>query len=510
MDNDNKIKDTRVNDSKSHSNANPEKIHQEVILFLGDELNTIHRQTSSQTYDIEREYAKTRKNVSLLPIAILLICFLAVFGIAYVMNRVINAHNEEISVSLQEFDDLNLKGLLDTVSTAQANYDTALKNKIVLQTDMEEKLKAAKEAFDNDKFVIDSMNLKFKKVYNDKIAVARQKYNAEVKAIHNEYDSRISALDKEIAEYKTQLAEFDAAKVQAAREQEKILDSERQLREIEKQKIVDSYEERIAEMNQKTQEMQAKHSEEIRKAVSNVSEQFREEMKTLDPQITDEELNAYIARINGEEGGSFDVTELLGDVSFNSEYVAGSIRDYQKLYDDYEKLDKVVAAVPQKNSIPAFVKAEKNLVNKMGKAFVDTTVSLYEENQELYGQIDSLSKDFDEERKFLKGDIKTQQNYYETTLENVLTQAKTNAILLYAESYERINVYVVPKARYLIKENGTDAEIKASKPIKGKIFRESEDKDNFYFVVGTDKNGKQYEVNFAALEPGTPIKILSK
>lgn len=496
MDNDNKIK------------TNPEEIHQEVMLFLGEELDSIHKKTSGQTYDIEKEYAKTKKNFSFTPTLILICCFLAVFGIAFFMNKVISAHNEEITVSLKEFDDLNLKGLLDTVSTAQANYDAAVKNKIALETDMETKLKQAKESYDNEIFVIDSMHLKFKKVYNDKVEVVRQKYNADVKAIHDEYDSQISAINKEVQEYKNQLADFDAAKVQAAREQEKALDSERQLREMEKKRIIDSYEARIVDMNQKIQTMQTHHSEEIRNAVANMNEQFKEEMKTLDPEIKDEEINSYVAEINAEASKDFDITDLLGEVSLESEYVAGSVRDYQKIYDDYQRLDNIVKSVPQKNSIPEVGKAARSLVNKMGKTFVDTTISLYEENKELYEQIDSISKDFDEEREFLKGDIKTQQNYYEETLENILSLAKTSAVLLYAENYDRMNVYVSPKARYLITPEGADAEIKASKTIKGRII--VDDDGNYLFKVGIDKSGNYYSVNFEDLQPGIPIKILSK
>ena len=71
-------------------------------------------------------------------------------------------------------------------------------------------------------------------------------------------------------------------------------------------------------------------------------------------------------------------------------------------------------------------------------------------------------------------------------------------------------VYVSEKARYLITEEGADAEFKIDKAtIKGKIFKEEEG-ENFYFVVGEDKNGNQFAVDFATLVPGTLIKILSK
>ena len=85
---------------------------------------------------------------------------------------------------------------------------------------------------------------------------------------------------------------------------------------------------------------------------------------------------------------------------------------------------------------------------------------------------------------------------------------KTSAVLEFASDYEHMPVYVAGKARYLIGENGADAEFKADKTIKGKILR-AED-DSFYFEVGNDKNGERFEVNFESIAPGTPVKILSK
>ena len=55
MDNDNKI--TKISEEQK---AN--QIHNEVMLFLGKELERIHQTSSEQTYNIENEYAKSKKN----------------------------------------------------------------------------------------------------------------------------------------------------------------------------------------------------------------------------------------------------------------------------------------------------------------------------------------------------------------------------------------------------------------------------------------------------------------
>ena len=75
MDNDNKINGA----GKNMQNA--EQRHKEVLLFLNDELNRLQTVNSANSYDLEKEYAKTKKNkspfVALILITSLLVVFLA-------------------------------------------------------------------------------------------------------------------------------------------------------------------------------------------------------------------------------------------------------------------------------------------------------------------------------------------------------------------------------------------------------------------------------------------------
>ena len=55
MDNDNKISKQKITS---------EQRHKEVLLFLNEELNRLQTSNSSESYDLEKEYAKTKKNKS--------------------------------------------------------------------------------------------------------------------------------------------------------------------------------------------------------------------------------------------------------------------------------------------------------------------------------------------------------------------------------------------------------------------------------------------------------------
>lgn len=497
MDNDNKI--TKISEEQK---AN--QIHNEVMLFLGKELERIHQTSSEQTYNIENEYAKSKKNHSPFSALMLIGCFLVVFSIAFIMTKTISSHNEEISVSVAEFDDLNLKNLLNTVTAAQTNYDNAVKQRAAVEGDMAVKLKAAEDSHTNDIFVIDSMTRLSRKKRAELMYEADKNYKEAVTAIHEEYDAQLVQAEKEIEEYKAQLAEFDAAKVQAAKEKEKALDSERKVKELEQKKIKDQYEIRIAELNKKLSDTQEQNTEAIRSAVSAVSAQYQTELALLDPKLNDEKAGSIIQKTKNTAAPDFNATSALAQKNISSQKLSNTMNEYQKLYDDYKYLDKVVRDVPQKNSIPTYTAASRELVNEMGAAFVNTTASLYNETVQLNEKINSLSNELTESKK----QISDQQAFYEQTYETLLSLAKTNAVIMFATDYDNMRVYVTGKARYLITEEGADAEFKADKTVKGKIFR-AED-NSFYFEVGTDKNDETYEVNFDSIVPGTPVKILSK
>lgn len=511
MGNDDKIKAAAMTDEEKSN-----QIHKEVMLFLGDELERIHHGTSDQSYNIEEEYAKSKKNHSPFSALMLIGCFLLVFGIAFFMTRIITSNNQEITVSLEEFDDLNLKNLLNTVTAAQNNYENAVKKRAAIEGDMAVKLKAAEDAHTNDVFVIDSMNLRSKKIYNQRISEVEEKYSAAVAAIHEEYDAQLIQAEREVEEYKKQLAEFDAAKIESAKEKEKALDSERKVKELEQKKIKDQYEARISELNKKLADTQKRSSEDIRAAVGSVSSQYQSEIDKLDPVLNDKAAKDIIKNAGTMNAEDFSGEASINKHGINSSKVSSAMNAYQNVFDQYNYLDKTISSIPQKNSIPSYVAASHKLVNTMGETFVNTTVSFYNETVELNGKItelngkvNSLNEKLTEQRNQMEAELASQKTFYEETLENIMTVAKTNAIIMSATDYDDIMIYVSGKARYLIGEEGADAEIKVEKfSFKGKIFRA--ENDGFRFEVAEDKNGNRPEIPFDILICGTPVKILSK
>lgn len=486
----------------------PKNIHNEVMLFLGDELQRIHQESSTQSYDIETEYEKTKHHKTYFTAIVLFCTCVFVFGASWLLSAIISKHDEEVTVSLAEFDDLNLKGLLDSVSKVQTQYDNALKNKMNLENDMDTAIRAADNKLENDIFIIDSMKIRSKSEYNKKVDAAKAERRKTVNAIHEQYDSQIAFAEKELAEYKAQLEEYNTTKIESAKEREKLLDSERQLRELQEKEITDKYEARISELENSIQELRRVNNESMRKSVSEVASKYLEEINSLDPVIDDPEMDEFIEEVLQNETPDYDAETALQEKEIKNERMVKFYNQYQDLYDSYYVLDEVIAEIPQKNSIPSYIAASHELVNQMTVAYVDTTSLLHDENIDLKHKVDKLNKQIETEKADAQKKVDEQKEICDNVLISVLKSAKANAAIISAESAEEILIFVIPSARSLIKDTGTDVEIKAGKTVKGKIFP-TEDA-NYKFVPATDKNGNPVPVDFSKVEVGSVVKIVSK
>ena len=255
--------------------------HKDVLLFLNEELNNLQDRTTTETYNLEREYAKTKKNKSPFVFLLLFICFGATLGVAWILSNVISKQNQNIEINLEEFDALNLKDLLDSVTKVQDRYDNAVKQQSLYKSELEAQLKDAEQKRDDDLFLIESLS----EIDAESVAGKRRQVNNEyykkVEEIRAEYEPKIAELEQEIDQYKKELESYDASKIDAARERDMAVDGERQIQELERQRLVEMYERQIADLQKRLNASSDNKS--YRKAVNQVSGKYKTEMDKLDP-----------------------------------------------------------------------------------------------------------------------------------------------------------------------------------------------------------------------------------
>lgn len=505
MDNDNKINDMNAQN----------ETHNDVRLFLDEEIKKLQEVGTSDSYNIVNEYAATKKNKSPFVFLILAGCFLVISLISFIITKTISNDNRETENALSElheFDDLNLKTLLDSSTRAQTNYDNAVREKVNIQNQMNSQLKSAAASRDNDLFAIESMNIKSKKELENRIAAVENEYNNKVLEIQNEFNDQLESADLQIEEYRKQLESFDAAKIDSAREQEKLLNSERQLKEIEIQSIRNEYEELLKKKDEDIEQIRQQNTNDIRNTITEVSKEYQDKIDILDPVINDDEASKIITELSQTDFPDFDRNEILTEES--DEDIVQALNDWQNIYDNYKYIDNLLSAIPNSNSVPSYRQTSRKLVNSLGGLFLDTA-DLFEERKDSYlNEISSLENEvlnLNEELTKTQENLQNSNDEWASCFDGLLVAAKSNAAVISANSKENIKVFVSPKARYLFAESETgtlDSEIKAGKTIRGQIVQNED--ESFNFVPDLDKDGNQVDFDLEKITPGLTIKILAK
>ena len=484
MDNDNKI------DNKS---SGIHKRHDEVLLFLDEELKNLQKGSNQDVYDIKKEYAKTKNNKSPFTILVLVATTVVLLATALIITKVVSKQNQNITVNLEEFDSLNLRDLLDTVFRTQDDYNTAVKNKASLEAEQARAVKEAEAKRDNDLFVLESLKLgKTETASRSKTIV--NECNVAVSSIKTQYAALIAEVDAQIEVFQKQMAEYDNSKVRQAQEQEKALNSERQLRQLEQMELTGKYEKKITDLQNAMDRLRIQNQEEIRKSVTEVQTKYQAEIDKLDPILSDPAAKAIVDAAYISGASKLNTSNVATAASVSDEKLLSAYENYQKYYNDYEYLNNKIAAIPQKHTIPTYVAANSKLVNQMGAAFTDATMNLYQKNVQLQKKLDDAKKIED------------------IVFTNLLTVSRATALVYSANSEDDIQIFVAERARSMVDEvAGAGAEMVIGKvSVKGRVMMDEDGVYRFHMGEDTEGNPIPLPVEISAVTPGIFVKLMNK
>lgn len=497
MDNDNKIEN------------NPNR-HQEVLLFLQNELEPLKQKNRNSTYDLEKEYEKTKKNKSPFVILILSACLLIVILMAFVLTKTISRADREVKVNVSEFSDLNLKSLVASVSRSQEQYDAAVKNKIQIEREKAGELNAARDKMDGDLVTITSLNLYDKTDEQHRIEAVYKTYENTVALINSKYEVLLEKADKEIERCKENLESYNSEDLAGV--QEDSMDSEQLLQDLERRQLTQQYESRISALEQSLADNRRMHNEEMKKSLKTVSDKLQAEIDSLDPKLNDSKAKEILEApyLNNRMIFSMSNHPAFNKNNINNEELAVSLEEAKQLYDDFKYLDQKVIDLPHKFDIGNYVETDDRIVDQMAVKLTDSVYGQYQANVALQNKMELMKADYENQLQNLRTQMEQITREAEETKMNLLYEsmqgAKVSAIIAgVPESIEEIYVFIRPNAVYLVKETGVDAEIPFAKPIKGKVFRA--DDGRFRFEPAKDKNGNYITFDISALEMGVQVKL---
>lgn len=499
MGNDNKIKAEKNMKQLAVQDEGVEKKGKEkgdVLLFLQEELIPLRKKKEVTNYDLEHEYSKTRKNRDVSIWLTLGITLAVVVGITWAVITKMSATNREIEVSLDAFEDLNLRNLFNALTKTQDLYEKASKEKAELQAGLDSALTNAQKSRDTDLEYIKRLGLS-RKQRTDRETRVIQKYNETVKAAHDEYDEKIAAAEIELKQYEEQLKSFDSENVEKAQAWEREMDSQRQVHELEITKITEEYEAKIEELKQKMKDNDDRSYKEKRTAVNDVTNFYEAKIAKLDPVVKDGNVKSIISSTETlMDSQTFSPELIANDVTNSDEEFTQMLNELQQKYEAYIALNNYASSIPYSNGVSGVLKSERQLAYDMAFTTAKTSAekfsTLKSENKLLSVQVENLTSE-NENIKQALGNNNTLLNAYAKT-------AKVDGFVL-STGDAKIIAFIESSARASVKNDGTtkvNILNEANKKIaSGAIWF----KENVYYI-SLDSD--------AAVPAGSYIKITKK
>ncbi|MCA1754572.1 MAG: hypothetical protein LC641_07745 [Spirochaeta sp.] len=324
------------------------------MLFLQGIIEDFRRRQSQ--YDLGTEFAKTKKNRTILVPAVVgvLVLFFALSAVAITWYT--EARTADIMVSIDEFADVDLRELLDSARRLDAEMDLVQRQRAELIRRRDREIAQVEGRVRRDIDLLANRDLT-EQQRSQQAAQIRADEESQVEEVEAMYAEELDELNLEIEALTTQMAQYDARQVEQAEESEAQLDSQRRLFELEMEEQATEYEQQIEQLMVEQEQQVA----ELENFVANLEEGLRDARQR--------EINALIRRYNPqfEEG---EVAEVLlqensgmsfGDISppeyssiLADEGILSEAEFSDTLQDirEFHVLIGALRAVPYRNSVP--------------------------------------------------------------------------------------------------------------------------------------------------------------
>ncbi len=425
---------------------------------------TVSRSLGREGFQLDREFAKTRKNRSMI-VLISIVLFVAIFTAGSILVTLyIQRESKRVPVNIEAFQDVNLKEVLDRAKKFENQMKVAKREFADLQTSMEQEITEIRQEAGRQIELVNARNLSRPETARQ-VKRIQDEADAEITAIQERYKPLFEEKEAEIAQIQENIDSYDAKMVEQARRQEEVLNNQQRRFELEMEETVNYYETRLAEVERQWNEevtaienhyealisqINRNHADEIArlkqqhaKEIADLKQQHAEEIAALKQQHADE-VRRLILKYNPVfESG--EISELLAAAIDPSIIGKENLNDFQnvlaeegiisraefnRMYgniDDLNLIMEKLKEIPFENSVPS---ALRQLEYRNWLVFKQYDVIW----QEMAEVIETKNRIIDEQREQLG-------NYY-YALETLVKSSRENGYILDPRDEEDIVVFL--------------------------------------------------------------------
>lgn len=361
MDDDRKMSGPQEGEKRSPGG---DLVERSKLVFLQEIVREFRK--GQEQYDLEKEFARTRKNRSFLVpgVTLGLVAVFVVLGFA--VTQFIQRASLAIQVDIDDFADVNLREILDEAQRLQNQLAAVQRERDEVIRDRDARIIQLERNRDRAVGLLGDSALTAAQ-RTARAEELRQEAEVAIQEVRSTTEPRIAELEERIAQLQDALAQYDTRQLEQAREQEEILNNQQRLFELEMsavrqdyeariERLTRAYEEEIAELEQFQAEFErtvrARHAEELQRLRGQHAREIADLILLYNPPLENEAVTVLLEQNlpDGQFSAPAPWRPVLGrDGGVNAAVYRQLEEEYAALVALLDRLDEV----PYQNGVPA-------------------------------------------------------------------------------------------------------------------------------------------------------------
>jgi hypothetical protein len=304
-----------------------------------------------RVYNLDDEFVKTKRNRSFFVAGVTIATIVVLSIVALTVTEIIRRKTANAPVDVKPFAELNLKDILDTAKRNESELEQARLELSGVQGQIGSEIDSIDKDYQGSVAAIKARGLP-KAEENRRLAAASNEADRKKRAVRARYADELELKRARVGETQERVDSYDRRLSDQNRAQQDMLDNQSRLFGIEKKKLAEAYEGRIANLEaarQRDAETMKRQREEI---TASLTDRFN-------PIFDDERSKSLL--VGWKEPPSYDVpadfpTSLMADSVLDEK----AISDLESSYNDYLHLSTELRGVSYVNSVPGTLARMEN------------------------------------------------------------------------------------------------------------------------------------------------------
>ena len=252
-------------------------------------------------YDLSGEFVKTKFNRNYFVLIVLFLFIISISIVAIGLTTYIEKNFQNLHIDIDDFEDVNLVELLNATKKYENDLNIINRSLLDIQNEIDTKTTEINKEYEanidtllktqTNKSFIQKMSQSYKNQKEMRINAIKSQYNDEITMKLQERDLVLSKIES-----------YDMRQVDKARKNEEMLQSQKQLNDLELKKTIDNYEQKIHSINAEHKKTIAKKDNYYAYQIKNINKKHESDIAALITTYNPVLVDATLDTVNNSSG----------------------------------------------------------------------------------------------------------------------------------------------------------------------------------------------------------------